>query len=137
MVETTRDYILIQRSPSLSELLHGTARYGSWPAKWLPYFGEAIKNDAGRRDWRDDIVTEPYTLHFVRTNYWMSFSTFGTRWMASFDPGTLGEVEVVESADFWKAPTSKTKVDIRSVLDYAEDKHKDDVATLKKKWKFL
>lgn len=136
MVETTRDFILTQKTPTLREILIGTRNW-SWPDAWLPYFGEAIRNGAGRRDWKNDIATAPYTLHFVRTSSWVSFSTIGTRWMASFDPGALEDVEVIESADFWKAPTSKTKVDIRSVVGYAEDTHKDDVAVPTKKWKYL
>jgi hypothetical protein len=122
MRKWTKDYYRTQERVNITQLLFGNEKGWTWPDMWVPYFGgDPVKEVVGNPNWKNNVVKEPYTLHFISTGKWITYQKFGTRWMASFDPG--GNVP--------------TEVDIRTAVQYAEDRHKDDVATMKKKWKYL
>jgi len=140
--KVTEDFYQTQKKASLTQLLHGNQKAWDWPDKWIPYFGGNPNVDViGNPDWRKNPVVEPYTLYFISTGkWWINLFEVGTQWMASFDPGYHVETKIVK----WKTgirgqdyPPVDLRVDFRCPAHYAEDKHKDDVATLKKKWKYL
>lgn len=136
----TTDFDRTQEMVSLSQLLCGNGKGWTWPDKWVPYFGgDPDKDVLGNPDWKNNVVTEPYTLYFISTGKWITFSDLGTGWMASFDPAYQGETKITK----WKKglhgleEPPAVKVDIRSVVAYAVDRHKDDAAVPTKKWKYL
>jgi hypothetical protein len=133
----TRDFEITQRTPTLSELMHGSKRGFVWPERWLPYFGDhPAKMVAADPVWQEHPVVEPYTLTFVRSNRIYFTRPIGSEWLASFDPG--GRIEVREPRGVHQlSRVTKLSVDFRCPARYAEDKHKDDVAVPTKKWKFL
>lgn len=132
----TEDFFRTQEKVSLSQLLYGNERGWAWPDIWIPYFGtDPMKEVRGNPDWRDNVVKEPCTLFFISTGNWTTFEKFGTRWMASFDPGAYTPDIMVQGIRRIEKPVAK--VDIRTPVQYAEYKHKDDEAVPTKKWKYL
>ena len=118
----TADFYQTQKNLYLRQLFLGSQKNWTWPDRWIPYFGgDPAKDVLGNPNWRNNLVTPPYTLMFISTGkWWVDFESFGTDWMASF-----------------VSDTSTGKVDIRGMVSYAEDKHKDDKAVPTKKWKYL
>ena len=137
MRKWSRDFYRTQERVDITQLLFGSQKGWTWPDMWLPYFGgDPAKDVIGNPNWMSGVVKEPYTLTFISTGHWISYHNFGTRWMASFDPGGNVPTKVLRGLHNAERHV-EPKVDIRTVVQYAEDTHKDDVATLKKKWKFL
>lgn len=134
----TDDFYRTQEKVSLTQLLWGNEKGWTWPDKWIPYFGsDPGKEVVGNPDWRNNVVKEPCTLFFISTGKWVTFEKFGTRWMASFDPGGAYTPDIMVQGIQQIEKPIDPKVDIRTPVQYAEDKHKDDKAVPTKKWKYL
>lgn len=135
--KVTKDFYRTQEKVSLTQFLYGNEKGWTWPDKWIPYFGgDPVKEVMGNPDWKSNLVKEPYSLYFISTGQWVAFQKLGTRWMASFDPGGDVPSKVLRGLHQIEGYV-EPKVDIRTPAQYAEHKHKDDVATPTKKWKFL
>lgn len=135
--KVTSSFEETQRSLPLSYMMMGNEIGIKWPDKWLPYFGgDPVKEIVDSKDWRSTPARPPYRLTFVSTGKWIFLYRYKTRWMASFDPG-LSDKVVVKGDLYTIDRVVDVKIDFRAPAMYAEKRHKDDVATLKRKWKYL
>lgn len=135
--KVTSSFEETQHRLPLSYMMMGNEIGIKWPDKWLPYFGgDPVKEVVDLKDWLSTPVRFPYGLSFVSTGKWIFIDRYKSRWMASFDPA-LDHFVFAKGDLFTTDRVVDFKIDFRAPAMYAEDQHKDDVATLKKKWKYL